>query len=294
MNFRAGIANQIRSVIAGAWLSILVTAIAFLAPAPAIGYVLQGPHVLELMVQALTGPRTLIVEQQVIIDDRNIADTLLTLNETLSFAFPDRFRSDAWYQNSHRIHVVTAGQSLTVIDGLQAAGPSNHFDRYKDLLLHRSRHALHKMLLYYGVDVEKSSLGRFEDAIVYVLGAQYPEETASQLWVDQESFLPVRWLLPTATGDDGRLDFIYRKWKKHDRQWYPGQVDTYYNHHLIRQLEIIAVREDVEFPAELFDLSHLIARYPSVAPETQSGPRETRVDVVERIIEETLRNHAVE
>jgi hypothetical protein len=294
MNFRAGIANQSRSVIAVAWLLTLVASMVALLPTVAIGYVLQGPHVLELMVRAMSGPRTLIVEQQVVIDDRKIADTLLTLNETLSFAFPDRFRSDTWYQDSHRIHVFSAGQSLTVIDGLQVAGPSNHFDRYKDLMLHRSRSALHKMLLTLGVDVEKSSLGRFEDTIVYVLGAQYPEEVASQLWVEREHFLPVRWLLILKSNNHDRLDFIYRDWQKHDQQWYPGRIDTYYNHHLIRQLDIRSVRADAYVPAELFDLSHLTSLYPSTAPETQSQMGQTGTDRADRIIEETLRQYTWE
>jgi hypothetical protein len=294
MKYRAGIANQSRSVIAVAWLVTLVASMISLLPTSAMGYVLQGPHVLELMVRAMSGPRTLVVEQQAVIDDRTIADTLLTLDETIRFVFPDRFRSDTWYQGSHRIHVFAVGKSLTVIDGLQVAGPSNHFDRYKDLLMHRSRSSLHKMLLTLGVDVEKSSLGRFEDDLVYVLGAQYPEQTASQLWVDREHFLPVRWLLVLKSDNNDRLDFVYRDWQKHDRQWYPGRIDTYYNDHLIRQLEIRSVRADADVPAELFDLPHLISLYPEIAPETQSQMGQTRKDGVDRIIEDTLRQYTWE
>jgi hypothetical protein len=127
-----------------------------------------------------------------------------------------------------------------------------------------------------------------------VLGAQYPEETASQLWVEREHFLPVRWLLILKSNNHDRLDFIYRDWQKHDQQWYPGRIDTYYNHHLIRQLDIRSVRADAYVPAELFDLSHLTSLYPSTAPETQSQMSQTGTDRADRIIEETLRQYTWE
>lgn len=253
-------------------------------------YVLEGPHVLELMAKEMAGPQTLQVQQQVILEDPAVSVQPVVLDETLRFLFPAQFRSDTRHQEAHRILVVNRGQVLTVADGTITSDQEGRFDRYKDLLLYRSRPSLHKALLNHHVDVGVTSLGLWEKRIVFVIGARYPDESVSQLWVDKERFLPLRWL--SIRSDAGssepaeRMEFIYRDWQKRNGTWYPALIETYYNQRRIRLMRVKEVKPDTVFEAELFSISSLMTLYaPRTPPQTEA--RELpEVDEVERTIED--------
>jgi hypothetical protein len=251
---------------------MMLICIAMAAPSPARAYTLQGPQILELMVRALSPAKTLRVVQQVSIDDPSAADHPLELKETLSYSLPDHFRSDAVFDNSSRIHLDVSDQSLTIVDGHQRPGPQSPFNRYKDLLLIRSRNLLHEKLLSYGVDVEKTSLGRFGEHIVYVIGAQYPDETVSQLMVDKESFLPLRWINILSADPEDRLEFVYSEWQKKDDVWYPMQIESYHNHHLIRRMHVSDIEVNIALPPDLFDMAELKSTYPPAETPNSPGP----------------------
>lgn len=257
---------------------------------PANGYVLKGPHVLELMARTLSGLKTLRVEQQVIIDDPDISDQPIELRETLRFIFPDRFRSDLQHEDTHRIHVVSRGQVLTVIDGKISVNRESRYDHYKDLLLHRSRKMFSKILYKHGVDVGITSLGRLNDQIVFVIGANYPDASLSQIWVDKERFLPLRWLNILPGSDDPsdveHLDFIYGNWQKLDGVWYPMQIETFYNQRRIRLIRIQVVDANADIEDELFNISELAEHYQSFDQPEDKVPSDSDVDEVQRTIED--------
>ncbi|RJQ66074.1 MAG: hypothetical protein C4519_26265 [Desulfobacteraceae bacterium] len=266
-------------------LLLVLSCIAIAAPFPAGGYTLQGPHVLELMVQTLSGAQTLRVVQQVIVEDSSIADHPLEVKETLFYSFPEKFRSDGWFENTHRIHVAVSNEMVTIVDGRRTSDAATPFDRYKDLLLHRSRKLLYKKLLSHGVDVEKTSLGRFGERIVYVLGAQYPDESVSQLMVDKESFLPMRWLNVLSADPEERLEFIYGDWQKKGDVWYPMQIESYYNRRLIRRTRLLDIEVNAKLSAEIFDMAHLRSAYPLADQVIPPSPPSSS-DEVQRTIEE--------
>lgn len=229
---------------------------------PASGNALSGPHILDLMAKTLSAAHTLRVEQTVVVEEAAIADHPLELNETLSYAFNDRFRSDTQFKNTVRIHVVSQDRILTVIDGRRIVDASGRFDQYKDLLLYRSRALLLKTLLAHGVDVGKASIGRYEDRIVYIIGAQYPDKSVSQLWVDKESFLPLRWMHVSSRDPKENLIFVYSDWQKKADLWYPVQVDTLHGNRLIRRIRAHQIEVNVTLPPELFDIPQLMMAYP--------------------------------
>ncbi|MFZ1984042.1 MAG: hypothetical protein WAU91_06490 [Desulfatitalea sp.] len=253
-------------------LGLLLICFILAVPLPACGNVLAGPHILELMVQALSSAQSLRVEQTVVVEDKAIADHPLELTETLSYAFPDRYRSDTHYKETERIHVVAQGQTLTVIDGQRTADATGRFDRYKDLLLYRSRPMLLKILLSHGMDVGKTSLGRSDDRIVYVIGAQYPDMSGSQVWVDKERFLPMRWLLVSSTDPNDRLEFVYSDWQKKGDLWYPLQVETFHNQILIRRIRVTQIQVNASLAPDLFDIPRLMDTYPQAASAGTSPP----------------------
>ncbi len=250
------------------------------------GYVLQGPHLLDLMVRKLSGANSLLVEQQVVIEDSSIAEHPLELNETLRFIFPDRFRSDTQYEDTQRIHVVVQDQILTVIDEVITADHEGRFDRYKDLLLYHSRQLLHKALLLNGVDVGVTSLARDGERIVYVIGAQHPDEPVSQVWVDKERFLPLRWVSVDSFDQHERLEFVYRNWRKTGDVWYPMLIESYLNQRLIRVIRVQNLKVNAEFEADLLNLDYLLNAYLPDEPEETPAQPESEVDEVQRTIDD--------
>jgi hypothetical protein len=269
---------------------VVIVAFGLVVPPAVYGYVLQGPHVLELVVAKLSGPKTLLVEQEVTIDEPDLAAHPVTLRETVAYAFPDRYRSEAQYEQSHRIFVTSRGEHLSVIDGKWQMGQPNRFDRYKDLLLFHSRSMMHEALLKYGVDVGVTSLGRFQGRIVYVIGTRYPDESVSQVWVDKELFLPLRWLNVDAVDPALDMEFIYANWRKIQWRksrviWYPTRIETYYQQRLIRTIVIDRIQVDNALSPQLWDLAHLQSIYaPDQSPVEDEQPA-NQVDVVQQAIE---------
>ncbi len=240
-------------------------------------YVLEGPHVLDLMVKRLSGAKTLRVLQNVEIKDTDATKHPLELAETLSYIYPNRFRSDAWYQGTNRIYVASFDQYLTVIDMRITSYKEGRFERYIDPLLHQTRTGMLKSLLAAGIDVGISSLGKTEAGAAFVIGAQYPDYAVSQLWVDKESFLPTRLLIvEKGNGDEGqRLEFVYRNWQSFGKIWYPMLIETYHNDILLRRAQARNVMVDNDFSPQLLDITSLIGLY---GPESQDRKQEPQPD----------------
>ncbi len=256
----------------------------------ASGYILQGPHLLALMAESLSGAKTLRVEQQVTIEDPAIASEPVILNETLSFIFPGQFRSEIVHENTRRIQVVSDGQTLTVVDNKIVRNPEGRFDRYRDLLLYNSPNLLHKTLSIQGVDVGISSLGRLGDKVVYVIGAHYPDESVSQVWVDREKFVPLRWVTVRAGGDPtqnvDRWEFIYAGWQKVDGLFYPFRIETFHNGRRIRRIRVTKVDANATIDPSSVNIAHLQTVYQmQEAPMPSDGQSSSEIDEVQRTIE---------
>ncbi len=255
---------------------------------PANAYVLQGPHLLELMTKNIGTTKSLFVSQKLVFYDDSFQEGSIELKETLKYIFPEKFRSDIVSKNSKRIHVVSKGRSLTVIDGKTVAGLETIFDRYKDIILYNSRSALVQKLAHLGINVSVSSLGRFENKPVYVLGAQYPDESVSQIWLNKDTFRPFRWII-NSKKPGGRIDFLeirYYKWRKISKIWYPMHIEFYQDDSLIRMIEVDEIKVNPGISAGLFDINRLKSTYPK---DTQILPKQNQsgeLSEVQKMIEE--------
>jgi hypothetical protein len=293
-------------------------------------YVLQGPHVLDLMIENLGKANSLFVSHNIIyyrsgfVDDSELlypssqsvpssdagdisdrwgqtennfadrtaqADETMELDGSLRYIFSQAFRSDARSNDSERIHIFSDGRSLTLIDGNSVPRAANRFDLYKDILFYHSREALVDRLLQLGVDVTISSLGRFEEKFAFIIGAQYPDESVSQVWVDQKTFLPLRWIIRGVdpAGESDTLEFRYLIWWKTGKIRYPSRIEFYQDGHLVRVNQVINLEENPTFPKELFDIDYLKTAFPKapVQPIVPGEPEEP--SEVEKTIEEFRR-----
>ncbi len=268
---------------------IFFTAVIFISICTfANAYVMQGLHILELMVQKLGKPKGLLVSQKLVLYDDNQQKIDVELNETLRYIFPETFRSDTLSENVQRIHVLSKGETLTVIDGKTADDPKNSFDRYKDILLFRSRSMLQSRLPFLGVDISVSSLGRFKGKISYVIGAQYPDETVPQIWLDKITFKPLRWIMinKESESNGNSLEIRYLEWREMDSAWYPMRIQYYRNEHLIREILVQNIIMNLSFSDELFDIEYLRSIYPSVTPVVTDQDEVEKEDEIQKIIEE--------
>ena len=193
--------------------------------------------------------------------------------ETLRYVFPDTVRSDIENPNLRRIHLASGGSELTVVDGRTTQHGGTGFTRYTDMLLCRSRPVLKDRLARRGVDIEVSSLGRFEGRVDFVLGARYPDPTAPQLWVDRETLRPVRWLLAAGGGQAAAdaLDIRYLLWKSTAGVAYPGRIAFFRGQRLVREILVDEIVVDPEFDADLFDADRLRALYAASLPSGGDG-----------------------
>lgn len=307
---------------------LVAVLVVFVAPIHA--YVLQGPHVIDLMIENLGKAKSLFVSHKIIFyrsgfvddseqlapgseskqsfDEVDISDGLLRtrdhyadetaevpetmeLEGSLRYIFSQAFRSDARSSDSERIFIFSDGKTLTLIDGNSVPGATNRFDLYKDLLFYHSREELVERLFQLGVDVSISSLGRFEGEIAFVIGAEYPDESVSQVWIDQDTFLPLRWIIKGVdpAGESDTLEIRYLIWWKIGKIRYPSRIEFYQDGNLVRVNQAINFEENATFSEELFDIDYLKTVFPRspaqpIVPGEPEEPSE-----VEKTIEEFRR-----
>ncbi|CAB1058316.1 hypothetical protein D1BOALGB6SA_3072 [Olavius sp. associated proteobacterium Delta 1] len=303
-------------------------AILFFFVSPLQAYVLQGRHVLDLMIEKLgpaeslfvserlvfyrmaaavneqdaaTGQNTLPAENtagddtpatlQVETDQEALELQTLEFEGTLRYVFSRAFRSDARSPNSERIHIAVGGRTLTIIDNNIVPDAANRFDLYKDVLLYRSREALAERLLQLGVDTSISSLGRFEGKIAFVLGAKYPDETVNQLWVDKDTLLPLRLIIRGVYGADNsdKVEIRYLIWWKIGEIQYPSKIEFYQDDNLVRLSQANSFEENAMFSEELFDIEHLKMVYPQAPLQPISPVAAEEPSEVQKTIEDFKR-----
>ena len=224
-------------------------------------YVISGPHLLELMIEKLGKGKTLLISQKLSLYDVSTEKNIVELRETLKYNFPEEFRSDIQSENAKRIYVFSSGTALTIIDNKIVSNTETRFDCYKDVFLYRSRILLQDRLSSLGVDVYVSSLGRFQDEVVYVIGAEYPDETVPQIWLDKNTFQPVRWIIIDNTTNRDVLEIRYGDWERTHKAWYPMHIEFYHNDVLVREIYADKIKVNPSFSEELFDIEHLKSVY---------------------------------
>ena len=277
-------------------LTILLTASLILF-ATAEAYVLHGSHLLKLMAEGIGSVEQLKVEQILVIheyqpveedveelepeeDQEEETDAIVEtfeFNETLMFVFPDQFRSEIKSTQAERVHVVSRGSSVTIIDNKRVADYETAFDRYKDIFLYNSRSLLESRMPRLGIDIGITSLGRFNGRIGYVIGAQYPDETTPQLWLDRETFRPFRWVVRPGTVDNPAesLEVRYYGWRQVGDIWYPARIEFYQGELLARTIRVQRLDLEPELSASLFDIRTLRSKYPISGQTPLQKPEST-------------------
>ena len=251
-------------------------------------YILRGPHLLELLTKQYGNPGSLMVVQKVLFYDSVSGKILTEADETLRYVFPNVFRSDSISPHASRVHLVSGGKTLTVIDEKIVAYDETLFDLYKDILLYRSRESLGQKLVAVGIDTTLTCMGRFEGRVAVVLGSEKPDERVSQVWVDKETFQPIRWVLVDDSADTPTttLEIRYDDWRQVKRTWYPMHVAIYKGGGMVREIRVEALRVDPSFPIGLLDVESLQVKYLQSMPKLLDTSVDGELSEIEKTINE--------
>ena len=239
-------------------LLILLLLLCFHVPANA--YIMEGQAVLKQMLQKLGTANTLLVSQEIVFFTGMGQDNRFVLDETLRYVFPDVFRSDILTENIQRVHLLSPDGVLTVTDGKAETGAETRFDAYKDILLYRSQKMLEEKLPLLGIDISLVSLGRFQGKKAYVLGAEYPDKSASQIWIEKDTFTLLRLVIAGKSAHKkGKkpLEIRYADWCQTGGILYPMRIEFYQKDEMVREVHVRNIEVNPHFPDALFDMKGL-------------------------------------
>jgi hypothetical protein len=302
--------NRLRIFI---WVGCVVLSCANLS----YGYVIDGPKILQLVAQKIGRANTLLVNQNLVtyIVEQKMRRELA--EETVHYIFPNTFRIDLTSDDSRRFFLAQNGRKLTVVNDQIDPSAESELDLYHFLLLQHRSSGLINFLEAFGIDTAVRSLGKFQRKVAYVIGAQYPDEDHSQLWIDKETLLPMRWLLvaliqphpmeskPTDTAMDSdsngttpnseqntavpdldRLEFRFSLWQKFGRLYYPMRMDIFQNGVLTREIRVADAHVNPQFDKALMDIDQQKARYPKVQRNWVEPEEEENIDDIQKTIDD--------
>lgn len=257
-------------------------------------FVLTGPHILELMTTKMGRPGGIYVKQILTLypesSDTFPREESIEFQETIVYRLPGEFRSDTLSEQSHKIHVVSFDNALTVIDKKVTSTTQSLPDHYKDILLYRNRPLFQEHLTRLGIDVSVSSLGLYHGTIAHIIGAKYPDESVSQVWVDKDTFRPIRWLLKSKPDETGTvhesIEFRYLKWKRIKRTWYPMRIEFYTNNNLAYKIEVDQIQLDPVVSENFYNIEHLKFLYPPITAGTEDKNDPNDISEVKKTIDD--------
>jgi len=248
----------------------------------AFSYVLQGNHIVDLMTKNMGLSKSLVVEQKQIVfgevTGQEEEGVIAVLNETVSYSFPDKVRSDVILDTDNneiqsneiqKITLFSHHETVRVLDGKIVSQSVTPLDQYKKILLFRDRILMENYLYSRGVDIAISSLGQFENQTAYIVGAKYPDETSAQLWVYHDTFLPFRFIIPGGIYDNfAFLEIRFLNWEKNRKIWYPMKLELYADGVPIKNIVSNNLIINKTFSETFFSIKFFKEQYPIASFET--------------------------
>jgi outer membrane lipoprotein-sorting protein len=248
------------------------------------------------MLKELGRVKALQVVQKSTIEDTTTLEEPTSVNETVSYLIPGSYRSEFTSAAGDHIHVLSGGRYLQILNQRIVSQAETNLDRYKDIFLYNSREEFKNLLIRLGMAPDISSLGRYQGSLVYVLGAQYPDESVPQLWLDKNTFRPVRWLLRPASNinmnTSDSLEVRYLGWRKSDSFWYPYHVEIYQGNRLLRKIQVAKLQVNPKLSQQSFDITYLKSIYlmgdplkPAQTDSSEKGEVQKTIERFRRLFE---------
>jgi len=132
----------------------------------------------------------------------------IRLLEKITFRAPDRIRLNLTWFDREEVFLAAGVKTLALIgDQAQETPWPQPFLLFR-LLIDSEATRLRELLSAFGFNLQKISLGRHHNKIVFILGARAGDLSQSQAWFDRETLRLTRLILPpgrNAPGDDLEL-----------------------------------------------------------------------------------------
>jgi outer membrane lipoprotein-sorting protein len=264
----------------------LLAARLVLLETPVDAYVLPGSQLIDLMTARLGKVDTISLTQQLSFVDERGETSGVSLRETAYYRYPQMFRLDSRAENLQRTLLIVDSETLLVVRNQRVTNSEEIWDRYKDILFYRSPEILQARLAVSGLDVSISSLGRFEGKPCYVLGAQYPSLDTSQIWINKDSFLPFRWLIPKGVPrlSEKQIEFRYLDWQNRGKLWFPMRIEILEDEKPVREIVVEQLQINPNFDGSIFNMDALKKKYPVSKPiQTVKEPLKPSEDIKKTI-----------
>ena len=218
----------------------------------------------------------------------------VTLEGSISYKFPENFREEIHYPTGLGIVVVSPAGVAKVEENYLISEYEDQYDLYKEPLLYRNSQLLMDRLSLAGVKTDTCSLGYWQGKVAYVIGAQYPDESVPQLWVEKNTFLPIRFIVTRTV--PGRfqesLEVQYSEWQgllvqdgKKIRHRYPGRIIFVSQERIISQRTLVNYAMNPSFPSDAFDILRMKKAYQLAPHLRETAPISQEMEGVRKALE---------
>lgn len=251
---------------------------AVLIPGLCGAFVPETPHLLYMVMEKIKRPVGIEVYQtKKIINYNSIETESVELDEKLSYAFPNQFRSQMLSPDFSGFTVESNFEFIKVMDGKTVSRKKSNIDRYADVLLYRDYRELMYMLDRDGVDTTDVSFQRYKDTICYVIGRP-PEigKNHAGLWIEKDTFFPLKYVIHN---NDLIVAFYYDEWQQVSKTWYPMRIRIFMDDQMFAVIQAKQVNlKKIELNTR-FDIRYLAKLY----PENITQPSDEEKDPVDEL-----------
>lgn len=258
---------------------------------PVFSYVLPAEQILSFMMKGSGAAHSFQIFQKAVVYHPDPAAGMQEYDEVLYYLHRDRFRCEVSAPGGEQFSVASPGGALVVMDGAIVSEARPPFDYFKDVLLYLKKDEIVRRLASSGVDLGIVSFGRFKGRIAYVVGARYPDESVPQIWIEKETFRPLRYVVTGRGVMGGGVEEVeYADYTTlDDKRWYPGRILFFRNGRLAKMYVLKSGRVNPDLPDEWFDIAYLKTLYKPVAATDAAPPATSEADEVEKTIRDFSR-----
>lgn len=212
-------------------------------------------------------------------------DGIRQVQETLYVKNPFALRRSVMINGKKRILLHTGKKQILAWDCHHQEIRKRPFDFYLDILYKRNTEALVKELEALGVDLDQTSLGRWEGKSVFVIGARYPDMTRPQIWIERKTGLCAKIV---CQGRNKEPFFLYESFRPDDLwevqflSWmdfsgiiHPREIEFYQGGKKVQVIHVHAINPLSENSGgnqcnTLFDENLVIRQHPEPYHEPES------------------------
>ena len=228
-------------------------------PVSAPGYIPSAHFIIKMMLRGNQAVHDVEVEQTATLFDEYSGEDGLQAPSKLYIKFSGSFRLDTTLPFEREILLHSDGLTLTVMNGGIVSEVPDIRCILKDFLVERSPDNILEVLHANHINTDRMGLGRFNGKIAYIIGANEGQTQAPQLWLDKDTFLPVRFIKEEEKEDGPSiLEVRYLNYKYIDRKYrYPSVVEFYRDNKLTLRYQTRKVVVNTSIPNNLFDIQKI-------------------------------------